>query len=449
MSRYQFRNDYSTLPPWLQTGQAERYMYALRRPFDLLEEKANQAISFRFPGKGDNSQLPYLASDRAVIRGPAETDAGFVARLTSAFTDWGIAGSARSVLQQLQAYMQGLQPGVPNTNPLATIVGGATSGPTRWQQLYQGDALGKLPTLTTVAAGNFNWDNVNMPWRSWLVLPMASVATGLSGSGAGAILASAAPNGSASPGCLTNPGQNVGGVWVPATSGTPVNTPFVTLIDLSGLTQAQVGQWITITGSAAGMNGTFQIVQVLSSSSAVIVATTHGTIPTPGDYLTWTIAAYPWMAPGLAWGSVAGQAWIAAGATLPSPIDTGRNTQGVWQPTVNAIAGLGTLAALGMSGPSGFGPQTLVTIRQIVQARKSGGTYYPCIVVAFDGGTGVAGNAYSPNSSAGSGNPDGTFGSIGKNVGGVWGPTRKITSSQDCYVQGTGRAQACSAENVT
>lgn len=71
----QFRTSwYELAPPWLRTGVAEQYMYTLELPHDLLMEKALQAVNIRIPGKGDVSQLPYLAHDRQLLQGPNESD---------------------------------------------------------------------------------------------------------------------------------------------------------------------------------------------------------------------------------------------------------------------------------------------------------------------------------------------------------------------------------------
>jgi hypothetical protein len=132
-------------------------------------------------------------------------------------------------------------------------------------------------------------------------------------------------------------------------------------------------------------------------------------------------------------------------AQLVAP-DVGSLSSGVWQPST-AVGGLASQPTISW----GLTCSSLVisTIRGIVKLWKSAGTYYPHIVVAFDCGTGAAGSAYSPNSVEGSGNPDGTFGSVGKLVGGVWVPTRRISNSTDAYCQGTGIANACSVENMT
>ena len=430
---FQYRDQWPALAPeWLTTGNAERYMYTLEYCRDLLVEKMNQAIQIRLPGQGDASQLPYLANDRLLVQGPAEPDANFVIRLREAFVTWGLAGSARSVLLNLQAYMQGLQPGVAPTLPLLTIVGGSATV-SRWNQLYQGDALGALPTLTTKSPANFDWDNIDQPWRSWLILPMALVATGTG---------SSASTSSATAGSFASPGQNVAGVWIPATSGTPVNAPFITITGLSGVVPENVGSWLTFMGSSnPGNNGTFPIVEFLSPTS-VVIANPNGVANDTGP-LTWSVGSYPFIGPGRPYGSpgvVYGQ-----GELSTPPIDTGENFGGVWQPSSSSVEGLGALLAWGLD----VGPDEIISIRDLVKTWKGGSTYYPNIIIAFEAGTGAAGSAYSPNSAEGAGNPDGSFGSVGENVNGVWVPTRLISSEFDAYCQGTGVYQACSVENIT
>src|ERR1700761_7780890 len=99
----QFRDSfYQFVPPWLSTGNAEKYFYTLELMRDLLMEKGNQAIKIRLPGQGDVSQIPYLAFDRQLIQGPLESTASFVVRLQEAFPTWNESGSAIAVLGQLQ-----------------------------------------------------------------------------------------------------------------------------------------------------------------------------------------------------------------------------------------------------------------------------------------------------------------------------------------------------------
>ena len=439
---FQFRDRFYDLPvpPWLRTGNGEKYVYTLELCRDLLCEKAYQAMTIRLPGVGDESNIPFLAFDRNLTQGIGESNEACLVRLQHAFAAWGKSGSAPSIIDQLQAYLQNLQPGVNPAYPLVTIVNnGSFTGSnshTTWTQVYQGTPIGDPPTVTTSRPSNFDWDTELLTWRNWLVLPMALVdVPGLSG--AAAASSTAAPSA-----CFTNPGQNVDGVWVPATSGTPVNSPWLTLTGMTGLTAAQVGQWVTISGSAnPGNNGTFQIVSVTSSSICVI-ANPAG-VPADAGPLTWVVGQYPFIGPGPAWGApgyVFGQ-----GELVPPPVDTGSNIQGVWQPLTAPGAGAVPSISWGLD----VGSDVLGSIRGIVKTWKSAATYYANIVLAFDCGDGTAGSAYSPNSTPGGGNPDGTFGSVGKLVDGVWVPSRLITSPWDCYCQGTGSYDNCTVENVS
>ena len=429
---FQYRNTfYALCPPWLTTGTAEKFMYTMELSRDLLCEKMNQAIHFRLPGQGDASQLPYLANDRVLVQGPAESDANFIIRLQNAFPTWGLAGSGRAVLENLQAYMQGLQPGVPANYPLLTIVGGPYPTATKCLQLYQGDAIGALPTLTTVFPANYDWDGLSHEWWNWLILPMSAVATGHSGT--------TATTTTANGGSFTNPGHNVAGVWVPQTSGTPVNTPFVTITGLSGIT---TDEWITMSGSSnPDNNGTFPIVAVLSSTS-VIIANPLGVGADAGP-LTWSTSNYPYIGPGLPWGSP-GLVWGQGELSIPAP-DTGANFRGTWGPTLNLSPGEGDPTSWGLD----CNPNVISTIRGLVKTWKSAKAYYPNIVISFGSGDGTAGNSYSPNSAPFTGNPFGSFGTVGGLFNGEWIPTRYLDNYSDCYCQGTGEYQACSVENVS
>jgi hypothetical protein len=429
---------YPLAPPWLRTGNGERYMYTLELCRDLLLEKANQAIKFRLPGQGDPSQLPYLAYDRQLVQGPHETNAQFVARLRNAFALWRKAGSRLGVAAALQSYLIGFSAGVAGTLPEFALVSGSWSSVTSWAVQFNGDALGAAPFLSSVRPGNWNWDTKNIPWRAWLVLYMSQV-TVASGTGA-ATTTAAAGSEYVTGGTAYNHqyGSNVSGVWTPNAIGTAVNHPWITVTGLSG--NPSVGQWLTMYGSShAGNNGTFPIVQVLSSSS-VVIANPSGVGSDAGP-LTWSVGQYPSIAPGPVWGQsgyVFGQ-----GQSSTPPISTGSNIRGVWSPGSNV--GTDPTISWGLNVSS----QIIQSIRALLQQWKSAGTYYESIIISFDVGAYASGSAYSPNSTPGSGNPDGTFGGRGKNVNGVWSPTRQVYSTYDAHCQGTGTWNACSVPNVS
>ena len=422
---FQFRTTwYAWAPPWLSTGNGELYMGTLETCRDLLCEKQNEAIQIRIPGQGDPSQIPFLAHDRALQQGPGEPNDQFIQRLITAFAAWGRAGSRIAILEQLQAYLENQQPGVTETLPEIAIVGGCYDPVTTWDVVYFDTPSIALedgvPAKTTVMPSNFNWDGKSIPWRSWLILYMALVPTsGLSGS--------AAATSTAAAGSYASPGQNVGGVWVPATSGTPVNDPWLTIMGLTNLGPDDVGSWLTLSGSSnPGNNGTFPIAQVLSPSACVI-ANPAGVTSDAGP-LTWSVGTYPYIGPGPAWGSP-GYLFGQGQLSVP-PLDTGSNVGGVWQPTT---LGSPSVISWGLD----VAAAVIQSIRGLLRQWKSASTWYHDIIICFDGGSGVAGDAYSPLSSPGSGNPDGTFGGHGKNVAGVWVPNRLISSPFDAYCQGT------------
>lgn len=440
----QFRDDwYELAPPWLRTGNAERYIYVLELHRDLLMEKSNQAQKIRLPGQGDASQIPYLAHDRALVQGPNEPDAAFIARLKDAFAAWARAGSAAAVLLQLQAYSQGFQPDIPDTAAVLRIVGDKrflsetdTDGINSWYSVLAGDPIGQEPTFVNVTPHNFDWGSdavgeLPAVWRAWLVLYQYAVDTGQTG--ASAVYASAGGGSFTEATC----GHIVAGVWVPTTSGTPINAPFVTLTGLSSLTNDNVGDVITITGSVhPSNNGVHQIVQVLDATSCVI-ANKLNTTPDAGP-LGWSIARYSWIPPALALGSP-DTVWGQGESVLPA-VDTGSNVRGTWKPTTLASIGERPTYAWGMRVSS----LEIDTVRTILKTWKSGGAYYPNIIVCYDGPEG----AYSPTSTPPL-NPDGSFGKVGALVDGVWVPTRQIESTWDTYCQGTGVANACGVENIS
>jgi hypothetical protein len=420
-------------PPWLQTGSGEKFMYVMGLMSDLLLEKCNQAQKIRMPGQGDPSQLPWLANDRVLVQGPAETDAAFVLRLQQSFPTWKLSGSRRAVAKNIQAYLSNQQTGVSGVLPEFAIVAGASHG-TTWSTQYIGDATGAPPTLYT-SGNNWNWDGRYLPWRSWFILYMSSLPTGQSGTGATATAPAAA-------GVL---GMLTAGVWSPGTSGAAQNPGSVLLTNMTGanLTSANAGMYVTLTnGVHSYMNGTFQIIEVVSSASCYIANPNAPGSST--DTVNWSIAYYPYIAPGPVWGFPG--ITFGQGEPTPSavPIDTGSLVGGVWQPTATSFGNAPSLS-WGLSCSS----NVIQSLRSLIQTWKSATTYYPNIIVAFDGGTGVAGNAFSPYSTIGSGNPDGSFGSVGSLVSGVWTPTRLVSSPFDCYAQGTGDYSNCSVENVT
>lgn len=92
--------------------------------------------------------------------------------------------------------------------------------------------------------------------------------------------------------------------------------------------------------------------------------------------------------------------------------------------------------SIGFNKPSSF----FTPLRNLIRLWKSGNTYYQWFIFSFNSNNGSTGSEMSPNSSPGSGNPDGTWGNWGTNVAGLYGPSRP----SDCrFVDGTGIYQQC------
>lgn len=382
-------------PPWLLGPNGAAYMRTFGLALNELETKVRDASTAHMPGQSDASAIPFQAADRGLAQGPGETNDQFTARLVGALDAWRHAGSRRAILAQVHAYLTNLNPGVDPALPEARIVG--TNGTrTTWDTYLVGAAQDAPSDHVLVAPQNWNWDGTFKPWRSWLILFASLVASGITGTAATAASAG---------------GSGVSGV----TSG------FVTMTGMTGLSAAQIQSYLTIgfyTGSAIfSVNaGMYQIVDVLSATSCIIAAP-DATVPDPGGTVEWSIAAYPYLRPAPVCGAP------------------------------DAVCGegsMGTQLSTGMSAQD-----SLQSIRNIVIAWKSAHAYYPNIIVSFGGQ--IAFGEFSPDSSAGSGNPDESWDNPGSGfeVNGVWVRSRTPLNLFTCFPIGTGRRFQCTQENIT
>ncbi len=370
--------------PNLTGPNGHRYLYTMLAGLDSLLEKHNEAMVSRFPGRADPSFIPYQANDRQLVQGPAETNAQFILRMKSFLDAWRIAGSKRAVLDQVHAYLTNTQPGADGNWPECLIVGGNTDV-SSWDVMSALTPQSGPPAHRVIDPANWDWDGKLQPWRSWLILFMQLL-----------------PTGQASDSPVVS---SVGGSGVPG-----VTSGFATITNLSGITSANVMQYLTIAGMATpANNGTFQIVAIVNSAT-VIVANPAAVATDTGA--TWEIGYYPFIGPAPVWGS-------------PSAV-WGSFTWGV-----------------------SCSPDVITSIRQIVQRWKGAGTYYPNIIISFQSGNGAAGQDFAVGSAQGAGNPDGTWGGIGKLVDGVWVPAKTPQNLATAFCDGTGRAIRCYEKNQT
>lgn len=403
-ARFQQRTNFITppfCPPWLTDPVSQKYLYVMGLMEDLLLEKMYEAMTAKLPGYGPSTAIPLMADDRVMVQGPAEPTAGFTVRLQGAFQAWQRAGSRGAVMGQVQGFLTDLQPQAPSYDPEIAIVSSNNSTAV-WDVLTFGAPQGSIPARTPVSPENWNWDGTFKPWRTWMIFYMVPVATGQSGGGA--IVASSG-------------GSGVAGV----TNG------FATITGLSGMTSTDTGMYLMLSGAASSGNNTatstypgFQISSVPSSSSVIVANVSAHAGDANNGAISWSVSGYPFLGPA----PVVGSAQSILGS-------------GSW--------GIDATPGLGISSASNL----LQSIRQVVRQWKSASTWYDKFIVSFGGGSGTAGFEFSPLSSSGAGNPDGTWGGSVKIVNGGYTQARLPLNQWTSFCDGTAISVECSSKNVT
>lgn len=99
---------FSLCPPRLKTGEWERrFVTVCGELLNMWMDGASYAIRSRFVSDCPSDGLGYLGSDRVLIRGPAEPDAAWRARVDAAWETWPWAGSVApeyGLIRQLAAF---------------------------------------------------------------------------------------------------------------------------------------------------------------------------------------------------------------------------------------------------------------------------------------------------------------------------------------------------------
>lgn len=102
-------------PPWLQTGNNEKLLYAAGMLADVCGDAMVAALAMRYPGLYSYESLPVIGRERRITRGPYETDAGYAARLRRWLDDHRRRGGPYAMLAQLYAYF------APNGFPITLV----------------------------------------------------------------------------------------------------------------------------------------------------------------------------------------------------------------------------------------------------------------------------------------------------------------------------------------
>lgn len=94
-------------PPWLQRAVGGALKAAIGTVIDTVVDATAASISLRFPNADRADALGYIGRDRRIMRGPAESDAAFAARVLPWWDMHRIRGGPYALLTQLQQYLAG------------------------------------------------------------------------------------------------------------------------------------------------------------------------------------------------------------------------------------------------------------------------------------------------------------------------------------------------------
>lgn len=148
-------------PPWLQGYWGYRFMYSIGIQLDAVAETLRQGVLARMPGYGTADALPYLGNDKQILRGANESEESFIARLQAAWTTWGTAGNAISVIKSLLGYVS------PNTPVIRYVTEGLDElgNPIAdWVTIEDGSV-----TFYRASPSNWDWDGGDPNWRFWII----------------------------------------------------------------------------------------------------------------------------------------------------------------------------------------------------------------------------------------------------------------------------------------
>lgn len=140
-------------PWWLslreQSGKtvAYRFLWSLISVLDVLLEGLLQGMRAAWPGAGTPTALPYIGRSRGILRGQADTNAEYAAKLRGWLDRWVTAGSQLAIAREIHEYL--------SDHPRVRVVNRAG----HWVTL---NADGTVET-TDIA---WDWDSVSNPERA-------------------------------------------------------------------------------------------------------------------------------------------------------------------------------------------------------------------------------------------------------------------------------------------
>lgn len=91
-------------PPWLQTGNNEKFLYAVGLAVDTFGDALLAALKLRFPAYYSPDSLAVIGRERLIARGLTEPDEIYATRLIRWLDDHSTRGGPYAMLAQLHAY---------------------------------------------------------------------------------------------------------------------------------------------------------------------------------------------------------------------------------------------------------------------------------------------------------------------------------------------------------
>lgn len=108
MARRTFKGIFRRMgPPWLSRAVGGAIREAIGEVIDDVVDKTALGVRYRFPHADRGDALGYIGRERRMLRGPAEDDETFAARLLEWWDVHRIRGGPYALLRQLQAYLAG------------------------------------------------------------------------------------------------------------------------------------------------------------------------------------------------------------------------------------------------------------------------------------------------------------------------------------------------------
>jgi len=95
-----------SVPPWLKTGIAQKYLYAITVQLDAAGDALVAGVKMRFPNLYSSDSLAEIGTERRIRRGLSESDENYASRLVRWFVDHRVRGGPYALLSQLYYHYQ-------------------------------------------------------------------------------------------------------------------------------------------------------------------------------------------------------------------------------------------------------------------------------------------------------------------------------------------------------